>query len=201
MDAMEAILKRRSIRKFKSDDIPHELIVKILEAGIAAPSAKNEQPWKFIVITNEDKQAMLNAMRAGIDNEKAKKGLFGKFDLDPRMFHGAEYTLGIMAEAPVTIFIYNTDMDYHSENPDFLQRLRDCISVQSVSAAIENMLLAATALGIGSLWICDIVFAYRELCEWLGEGEQLIAAISFGYTDECPDARPRKSIEEVTIWR
>ena len=63
------------------------------------------------------------------------------------------------------------------------------------------MLLTATERGIGSLWICDIYFAYEELCQWLGDEGQLLAAIAFGYPDEQPNARPRKALDEVVEWR
>ena len=59
------------------------------------------------------------------------------------------------------------------------------------------MLLAAQDLGIGSLWICDVLYAITEMKEWLGESGELIAAVSFGYPDEAPDARPRKPLGET----
>lgn len=63
------------------------------------------------------------------------------------------------------------------------------------------MCIAATQKGIGSLWICDIFFAYSELCEWLNVEGELLAAVALGYPDESPKERPRKNIEEVLEWR
>ena len=63
------------------------------------------------------------------------------------------------------------------------------------------MLLTATEKGIGSLWICDIYFVYAELCQWLNSEGELVAAIAFGYPDEFPEERPRKSVEDVVEWR
>jgi nitroreductase len=62
------------------------------------------------------------------------------------------------------------------------------------------MLLAALDLGLGSLWICDVLYAYDGLCDWLGQEHQMIAAVSFGYPDEQPGPRPRKPVGEVTTW-
>ena len=76
----------------------------------------------------------------------------------------------------------------------------DVVNLQSIGAAIQNMLLAAVELGVGSLWICDVFYAYRELTAWLGETHQMIAAVSFGYPDEAPGPRPRKPVSEVTTW-
>ncbi len=72
------------------------------------------------------------------------------------------------------------------------------------AAVVENMLLAVQELGIGSLWICDIIFAYPEISEWLqkknpGYG-MLVAAIAFGYADETPKARARKSLHDVATF-
>ena len=78
--------------------------------------------------------------------------------------------------------------------------LGSLVAVQAIGAAIQNMLLAAQELGVGSLWICDVFYAYEELCAWLGETRQMIAAVSFGYPDESPGPRPRKPVGEVTTW-
>lgn len=74
-------------------------------------------------------------------------------------------------------------------------------NVQSVGAAIQNMCVAATALGLGSLWIADVYSAYHALTQWLDTEEQLVAALSLGHPDEAPAMRPRKTIQEVTTWR
>ena len=74
------------------------------------------------------------------------------------------------------------------------------MDVQSIGAAIQNMLLTALECNIGTLWICDVFYADNELCEWLGQTHELIAAVSLGYPDEQPNARPRKQIEEVSTW-
>lgn len=63
------------------------------------------------------------------------------------------------------------------------------------------MNLAATELGLGSLWICDIYFAYKELNDWLDTAGQLFAALTLGYADETPSARPRKSMDNIVQWR
>ncbi len=61
---MDAINSRRSIRRFSDREIPHDIICKIIESGIKAPSSKNRQPWKFMVIQGQAKEEMLRAFRA-----------------------------------------------------------------------------------------------------------------------------------------
>ena len=63
------------------------------------------------------------------------------------------------------------------------------------------MTLAATELGLGSLWICNTFFAQRELCEWLDTDGELYGALALGYADEQPAARPRKSRSDAVEWR
>ena len=81
------------------------------------------------------------------------------------------------------------------------ERVYELCNAQSVGAAIENMCLTATQLGLGSLWICDTYFAYEELCGWLQTDGELLAALAVGYADENPSPRPRKPLTDVVEWR
>ena len=195
---MDAIDRRRSIRRFSDKEIPHEVICKIVESGIKAPSAKNRQPWKFMVIQGQAKENMLRAFQAGIQREKAGKAMLPD---SSRHLGGAEYTVQIMEQAPVNLFIINPlglDLDSPA-TPE--QRIYEICNAQSIGAAVENMTLAAEGLGLGSLWICDIFFAYRELNQWLGVQGTLAAAMALGYADEAPGPRPRKSMDDLAAWR
>lgn len=194
---IQAILKRRSIRKFKPQDIPTEAIKEILQAGILAPSSKNRQPWKFIVVTGKAKETMLSVMECGIEREK-RDPLLPK---STQYIGGAEHTLNIMRQAPVLIFIINTiglalDKSLLAED-----RIYEICNAQSIGAAIENMALTATDLGLGSLWICDTFFAQKELSARLCENGELCAALALGYADEDLTDRPRNNFDDVVEWR
>ncbi len=194
---LAAVKNRRSIRKYQEKPVSKELVETILQAGMLAPSSKNRQPWKFIVATGKAKEQALDAMEQGIRREK-------EYPLLPesaQFLGGAEYTLQIMRQAPVLIFIMNPlGLDIHSSlTPE--KRIYEICNAQSIGAAIENMCLTATALGLGSLWICDTYFAYEELCIWLGQDGTLSAALALGYADEAPHARPRKPVNDVIEWR
>ena len=153
---MDAINSRRSIRRFSDREIPHDIICKIIESGIKAPSSKNRQPWKFMVIQGQAKEEMLRAFRAGIQREKSGRAMLPE---SSRHLRGAEYTVQIMEQAPVVIFVLNPLGKGLFAPLNDEDRIYELCNIQSVSAAIENMLLEATDLGIGSLWICDIFFA------------------------------------------
>lgn len=195
---ISAIYDRRSTRKFLDKPISREDLTEILESGIKAPSSKNRQPWKFIVVQGAEKEEMLNVFRKGIAREEKGNALLPQ---SRQHIPAAKYTVDIMEETPAVVFVVNTlgESTFSEMSPE--EYVYEICNIQSISAAIQNMLLAATEKGIGSLWICDIFFAYAEICEWLHSEGQLIAAVAFGYPDEFPKARPRKELEDVVIWR
>ncbi len=190
MNTLDAIRTRRSIRRFKPDPLPEETLREILTAATLAPSGKNAQPWRFVVVREDKRAEMVAVMRAGIAARKA----------DGIPAGSSEWTAKVMEHAPVTVFIFNEHETDPFSPKDFGAVFSNMVDVQSIGAAIQNMLLAAQELGVGSLWICDVFFAYGELCGWLNEAHQLIAAVSLGYADEAPPPRPRKGLDEVTGW-
>lgn len=195
---ISAIYDRRSIRKFKNKAISRKDIIDIIQSGIKAPSSKNRQPWKYIVVQGKAKEEMLKIFRQGIEREEKDSALL------PQSKHhiaGAKYTIDIMAEAPTIVFVVNSLGKSILSELTLEEHIYEICNIQSISASIQNMLLAATEKGIGSLWICDIYFAYSELCEWLDSDGQLIAAIAFGYPNEYPKERPRKKIDDIVEWR
>lgn len=106
-----------------------------------------------------------------------------------------------MRQAPSVIFIINSlgidiNMPLAAE-----ERIFEICYAQSIGAAIENMTLTATEHGLGSLWIFDTYFAYKELSDWLNMNGELYAAMTIGYADEALSARPRKDIHDIVEWR
>ena len=110
------------------------------------------------------------------------------------------WTAAVMEQAPVTVFVFNPHGIHSWLDHSVEEMFLSLVNVQSVGAAIQNMLLAAQDLGLGSLWIGDVLYAYDELCPWLGEPGQMVAAVSLGYPDESPDPKPRTPVSEVTRW-
>ena len=195
---MNAIKERRSIRKYQNRDVSEEMILDIIEAGRLAPSAKNRQPWKYIVFTGESKKELLGEMEKGINREENEKAFL------PESRNGladARNTLKIMYEAPVIIMVMNTNGKDPFEPVNTDDRITEICDTLSIGASIENMLLKATELNLGTLWIANTCFAYRELTEYLGEKGQLTGAIALGYPDENPHQRPRKMTEEIAGFR
>lgn len=204
ISALQAIKDRRSIRKFKPDAISEMDLHTILEAGIAAPSSKNRQPWHFTVVRGDAKEELAQVMERGLNLEIKAHEPFLPDSM--KFINGAFTSVNVMREAPVVVLVSNdrgrcTDF---ASNLSVDERVAELCNVQSVAAAVENMLLAAQELGIGSLWICDIFFAYPELSEWMEKKNlshgMLVAALAFGYGDEAPKARTRKSLHDVVTF-
>ena len=156
---LKTIAKRRSIRKYTAEEVPQELIEKVLQAGMLAPSSKNSQPWKFIVVRGKAKEEMAKVMRRGMDRERQTPLMPESL----RYMEGAEYTLRIMQQAPTVIFVMNVQAVKLGQQMTADERISEICNAQSIGAAIENMTLAATELGLGSLWICD-TFLHKRNC-------------------------------------
>ena len=195
---MKEIAERHSIRKYKADAVNKDDIKKIIEAGILAPSAKNRQPWKFFVVEGEAKEEALDVMEKGLTRSREElKGVPGIEALISDAFN----TLRIMREAPVIIFAENTNGGAPFMDINVNERITEICDSLSIGAAIQNMLLAATELGYGTLWIANTFYAYQELAKFLGINGQLISAVALGVPDETPAPRPRKKFEEVVEFR
>lgn len=192
------IFSRRSIRKFSDKPVARELIEQIILAGIVAPSAKNRQPWKYIVFGGEAKNELLTQMECGIEREESGAA---RLPHSQKGIPDAKYTLKVMKQAPVIIIVLNENggSPFAEINAD--DRITEMCDLLSIGASIENMLLRATELGLGTLWIANTCYAYDELTDFLGTESQLAGAIALGYADETPAARPRKSLDAVAEFR
>ncbi len=192
---IDAIYSRRSIRYFTDEPIPEEALTKILRAGMRAPSPKNRQPWRFLIFTGAAKEKLLAAMEKGIARAEAGDGLLEPL---PVYIENAKFTVRAMREAPVTVIITNPLGRSPRSDWTPADKINELSNVQAVGAAAENMALAATDLGIGSLWNGNIFYAYDEICSLLAEPGEPVLAMSFGY-DARPTLRPlgRKKEEDV----
>lgn len=196
--AEDVIYSRRSIRKYSKKDVPVEIIDQLIGAAMAAPSAKNRQPWKFVVMKNDYKEGFLNCMETGILKEEKQRALlpnsaFGIAD--------AKNTLRIMKEAPCIIAVLNTNGKTPFKEINADDRVTEICDTLSIGASIENMILKATELDLGTLWVANTCFAYEDLVEYLGTDNQLTGAVVVGYANEHPQARPRKKIQDVAEYK
>lgn len=180
MDFIDVVKKRRSIRKFDSKEVPKEVLEQVLYHGSLAPSGKNRQPWRFVVVQNEKIRTNIADIMMSRANEMENTG----------ESMGVKNTARIIKETPVFIAVFNT------WGPEKLNS-----NLQSIGACVENICLSATYFGLGSLWICDIDCCFKELQELLDKPHvSLVAGVALGYALESPKARPRLKINEITDW-
>ena len=194
---LSEIVNRRSIRAYLPTPVSRADIETVLRAGALAPSAKNRQPWRFTVALAKKKAEALAAMAQGLEEERRRPLL----PESARHLGGAVQTLAIMKQAPVVIFVTNPLGQDPRQTLNTDERVTELCNAQSLGACLENMALQATALGLGSLWICNTYFAYDALREWIGGPGALAAAMALGYAAGNPPPRPRKPLEELAEWR
>lgn len=192
----EAMYTRRSIRKYTKEPVPQYVLEQILDAARAAPSAKNRQPWKYLVYRGASKERLLAVMKEGIENEERSPMLpqsgFGIPD--------AKNTLRVMESASVVIIVFNTNgkSPFMQINAD--DRFTEMNDMMSIGASIEHMLLKAEELNVGTLWVGNTCFAYQKLVDYIGLDAELAGAVALGYKAEQPQMRPRKRLEDIVEY-
>ena len=205
MNVAEAIKRRRSIRKYLDKPVPVESIRQIIEAGTYAPSGKNGQSWRFTVLTGQNKDQITDLMQSGLEKLVYNQGT--------QIMGSSLNSCRIMREAPVLILVWNTGESLETET-EIMDAIREMmpradnlvhmVEIQGVSAAIQNMLLMAHSMGLGSLWINDIYYVIDSLIDFFGHSWELVAAVSIGYPVESERNKdpPRKlSVDEVAEFR
>jgi nitroreductase len=185
------VVKRRSIRKFKEKPVAKDVLMKVLEAGRWAPSAGNCQPWHFVVVTDADVKKRI----AGVCTESSRKA-WAEFSPERARYlaaRGGSWDKSGMAKIPVLIVVCF----------EVSERVRAELVLGSVWAAVENMLLAATAEGLGS---CIYTFYDVEEEEGLKEivgvpKEYRVAGmVQLGYAAVEPPAPSRKPLGDVVSY-
>lgn len=189
MEVFSCMATRHSTRKFKEKPVPQEVLDKVIEAGRQAPSGKHKNQSRFIVIR---KKEVLQELIALVQQEFAKMEVTPENDDN---FGGAIRAAKkggyvFMYNAPVLIVVANK-RDYGNKYAD-------------VSCAMQNMMLAANALDLGSCWINQLRWlqdnpVLRAYLQKLGmaEDEEVCASLSIGYPDT-PDGLPGRRVMPVT---
>lgn len=162
MSFVDIVLSRRSIRRYEKQDIPKDVLNKVLEAGRQAPSAGNKQPWHFIVLTD--------------------------YDIKEKLSHGRWNT-------------FVKDSAFTVVGCGYIGDEYGCKwSTVDTTIALQNMVIAAWALGIGSCWIGDFQEAEVKKLLTIPEDWKVIALVTFGYPAEKPGSRQKKPIDEIVSY-
>ena len=198
---IDTIFTRHSTRSFEPDFmIPRKTQTAILEAGINAPSPKNRQPWRFIVLDQKDSiQKSADILEARINTLKTARM---ERNLDSADLDMALLTSEIIRNASLLIFVcYDRDeMNEHGERMywSVTAQAFEVADFLSIGACVENMLLMAESLGIDSLWICDVLYAEHEFEEYFSSNHPILSAVVFG--KENKRRTTRLGLDEKATW-
>ncbi len=170
MDIFQVIRDRRSIRKYKDTPVEWAKIEQVLDAARLAPSWKNMQCWRFLVLTGMEKRESLLA--AFPDDNPGKRAI---------------------AQAPVVIVVCADPAQSAVENGiDYY--------VADTAIAFEHLCLAAHALGLGSCWMGLYDEAAVRSALGIPDGVRVVGITPLGYPDQEPKARPRKELAEIAYF-
>ncbi|GAB1442701.1 nitroreductase family protein [Ignavibacteriales bacterium] len=204
MDLKETIERRRSVRHFKPESLPLDDIKEMVRLAGLAPSINNAQLWKFTAVTNKEiisnMSNIVNGKISGMlnarENEKGEK-------IKTTVSHFST----VFTDAPVVIAVQmkpydavvDTILEASGLTHDQMNKMRNYPDIQSIGAAIENIMLAATSMGYGCCWLTGLLVAREELEPILGVKEpyKLAACIAVGKPLESLPAREKLPLESI----
>lgn len=183
MEIFEAINKRISVSKVKADELPRDVIEKLLDAGNRAPNHYKVRPWRFMVLTGNARNKLGDVMAASQQERMPETPA-----------EGLDKTRALPLRAPVMIAV---GVDKPTE-----PKVLELENYAAVSAACQNILLAAHALGLGAIWRTGDWSRDEKVKVFLGfEADQHIAGFIYvGYPEAESEPKPRPTYEDRTKW-
>jgi len=192
-ETLQTIKNRRSIRVFTKDDVHDGQIAILLEAANEAPSAHNQQSWRFIVLRGQKKQELSDLVAARSDGFPRPASTLLRM------------AARSIATAPVVIAVANTgDLIAHGTelfkvNKEMADDFFRTMEIQSSAAAVENMLLAATSIGLATVWLGILFLIKNEVLQFCGEpAGEFMAVVPVGYTARSSSG-PQKEPFEMKV--
>ena len=197
-DLLPVIQQRRSIRRYTAEPVPRDVLQKLLDAAIWAPSPHNRQPWRLAVVQDVvQKEGLAIAMGERLRVDRLESG-----DSEDLVLKDVERSRQFLTKAPVLLLFCMSMLDM-DEYPDVRRgQAERMMAVHSVALAAQNLLLAAHASGLGACWRCAPLFCpdtVRETMKLPTDWEPQ-ALITLGYPAE--DGKPayRRPLTEVVLW-
>lgn len=193
MSFLELAKRRRSIRVFEDKDVPDEDIKKILEAGNLAPSAHNKQSWKFVVIRGDSKKKLATMINELSELFPKKSRLLLR--MASKSINSSPVVIAVLSTGELVEEVADFGEEYKRDIEKFFKEME----VQSASAAVQNMLLQATELGLGSVWLGIVVLVAPQIECFLGIEGKLLAMIPIGYPSKSYVPPKKKSLTDVVL--
>jgi nitroreductase len=183
METLDAINKRRSIRRFKPDPVEDEKVEKVMEAARQAPSWANTQCWRFIVVRDVDTIHHLADTGFGVGGPHPNKAT--------EAMRTAPVAIVACAELGKAGCSYKEPREPVTDKGDWF--------MFDTALAMQNMVLAATALGLGTVYVGAFDSVAAEKVLGVPEGYKVVSMTPLGYPDEDPKPRPRKELAEIVF--
>jgi F420 biosynthesis protein FbiB-like protein len=197
-DLITLIHGRRSVRKYLDRPVERELLLQMIEAACWAPSPHGRQPWRFAILTQPEPKARL-AEQMG-ETWQANLQMDGQAEeiVAARLAKSRQRILH--APAIIVPCLYLEDLDHYPDEKR--QADETTMAIQSLGAAIQNMLLMAYDLGLDTGWMCAPLFCPEVACSALKLDARLIphALITVGYAAADPQRRERLPLEEMITY-
>ncbi len=196
----EVITGRRSVRAFRSDPVPRDVIEAAITAAGWAPSPHGAQPWRFVVIESlEHRSGLANAMAADWRRQLELDGQEEEI-VQIRLQKGKSRLL----DAPVLVLVclYLSDLDEYPDEDR--QQVEETMAIQSLGSAVQNFLLSIYANGYDAGWMCAPLFCPEIVQQHLGLDPQMIphALLPVGRAARDPVRKPRLALDQLVIdWR
>jgi coenzyme F420-0:L-glutamate ligase/coenzyme F420-1:gamma-L-glutamate ligase len=193
------LVVRRTVRFYKPDPVPDALVETLLEAAACAPTAHNAQPVRYVVIRTPDAKRRLaeemgRRWRRDLERSGAPEASI-KVEL--------RFSMRRFSEAPALVLVGFTmaEMDVYPDPPR--RAAERTMAVQSAAAAVQNLLLAASANGLGACWCCAPLFCPRVVRQALDLPRDFEpqALLTIGYPAHTPPLPPRKPLADLVAYR
>ncbi|MEW6622674.1 MAG: nitroreductase family protein [Bacillota bacterium] len=202
MDLMEVVRTRRSIRKYKPDAIPQDLLREILEAARLAPSGVNRQPWRFVLVADPQLKKLIKA--ASFNQRFVEEApLLVVCCADLQAYKSENVRKRVTELIDIGALAKESINWYPQENDDektLLTKYGLGVTL-NVAIAVEHLVLAAASFGLGTCWVQRM--KPEEIRNILGLPDNMlvVALLPMGYPAEDPGPRPRLSLDEIIIDR
>jgi coenzyme F420-0:L-glutamate ligase / coenzyme F420-1:gamma-L-glutamate ligase len=188
---------RRSVRKYQARPVPREYIEQIIEAARWAPSPHGRQPWRFVILTRPEIKMQLAEQMGHTWRRNLEMDGQDVEVVNIRL----ERSRQRIQDAPAIIIpcLYLEDLDHYPDEKR--QADETTMAIQSLGAAVQNMLLMAYDLGLDTGWMCAPLFCPEVVCEALDLDARLIphALITVGYAAADPQRRDRLPLSTLIV--
>jgi F420 biosynthesis protein FbiB-like protein len=196
---LRLLTERRSVRRFLDRPVERSLIERVVELACWAPSAHNQQPWRFVVVSNaESKEKLAQALSEIFRRDLLAQGVPLE-EIQARLERSRKRIL----TAPLAVLLCLCEEDIQPGSTERQRKGEHEMAIQSVALAGGQFLLAAHALGLATVWLCAPLFAPEAAQRALDlpSSWQAQALILVGYASQRPTPPPRKSLSEVMLYR